>query len=85
MHSSSDEALSKPMSVWHRTLSLWGSMKKKPLCSVAAAHGVSSENNQPNWISAVAALQNSDLVASGNLFLSRRLSSSFRKYTGRCF
>ena len=46
-------------------LSLWGSQKKKPLCSVAAAHGISSSNNQPNWISAVAAMTNTDLVASG--------------------
>jgi len=66
------------------TLSLWGSMKKKPLCSVAAAHGVSSENNQPNWISAVAALQNSDLVASGSLDGSIRLwkcGDGFRSLT----
>ena len=46
-------------------LSVWGSMKKKPLCSVPAAHGNSSENNQANWISSVAALTNTDLVASG--------------------
>jgi ribosomal RNA-processing protein 9 len=46
-------------------LSLWGSMKKKPLCSVPAAHGKSKENNQANWISSVASLTNTDLVASG--------------------
>lgn len=46
-------------------LSLWGSNKKKPLCSVPAAHGHCATNNQPNWISAVAALPNTDLVASG--------------------
>ena len=51
-------------------LSLWGSMKKKPLCSVPAANGISSDNHQPNWISAVAALQNCDLVASGKLLIS---------------
>jgi len=48
------------------TLSLWGCMKKKPLCIVTAAHGVSAINNEPNWISAVATLQNTDLVASGS-------------------
>ncbi len=46
-------------------LSLWGSQKKKPLCSIPAAHGVGSTNNQPNWISSVAALANTDLIASG--------------------
>lgn len=49
-------------------LSLWGSQKKKPLCSIPAAHGV-SETNQPNWISSVAALPNTDLIASGILKL----------------
>lgn len=46
-------------------LCLWGSMKKKPLCSISLSHGV-SENSEPNWISSTAAYVNSDLVASGS-------------------
>ncbi|XP_057375125.1 U3 small nucleolar RNA-interacting protein 2-like isoform X1 [Daphnia carinata] len=45
-------------------LSLWGSQKKKPLCSVSVAHGVDASNNQAFWISSVAALTNTDLIAS---------------------
>ncbi|XP_050533507.1 U3 small nucleolar RNA-interacting protein 2 [Daktulosphaira vitifoliae] len=47
-------------------LSIWGSLKKKPFCNVNNAHGVSSNNGEPNWISAVGALANSDLVVSGS-------------------
>ncbi|XP_069672562.1 U3 small nucleolar RNA-interacting protein 2 [Periplaneta americana] len=47
-------------------LCLWGTMKKKPLCTVNQAHGVSAENEQPKWISSIAALVNTDLVASGS-------------------
>ena len=45
---------------------LWGVGKKKPLCSVSRAHGLDPESRLPRWISAVAALTNSDLVASGS-------------------
>ena len=48
-----------------RMLSLWGSQKKKPLCSIPNAHGVDESNNQANWISSVAAMTNTDLIASG--------------------
>lgn len=63
------------------TLSLWGAMKKKPLVTVRDAHGsVGSEVSgsrphveEENWITAVAALHNSDLLASGNESLSFRV------------
>lgn len=40
-------------------------MKKKPLCIQPLAHGKSSENGQANWISSIATLINTDVVASG--------------------
>lgn len=40
-------------------------MKKKPLHIKELAHGKSEENDQANWISAVATLINTDIVASG--------------------
>lgn len=40
-------------------------MKKKPLCHKPLAHGKSAENGQANWISAIATLINTDIVASG--------------------
>lgn len=42
-------------------------MKKKPLHTKELAHGKSIENGQANWISAVATLINTDIVASGKL------------------
>lgn len=47
-------------------LCVWGCLKKKPLCSVADAHGRDESNNQPMWISSIATLLNTDLVASGS-------------------
>ncbi|RZC36824.1 U3 small nucleolar RNA-interacting protein 2, partial [Asbolus verrucosus] len=47
-------------------LSVWSSMKKKPLCSVKQAHGCDATNSQPYWISAVASYIHSDIVASGS-------------------
>ncbi|XP_029037796.1 U3 small nucleolar RNA-interacting protein 2 [Osmia bicornis bicornis] len=47
-------------------LCVWGCLKKKPLCSVADAHGKDESNNQPMWISSIATLLNTDLVASGS-------------------
>lgn len=47
-------------------VSIWGTLKKKPLCNVSNAHGTNDSNGQPNWISAVGALANSDLVVSGS-------------------
>lgn len=51
--------------LFSRMLSLWGSQKKKPLCSIPAAHGKEDSNHQANWVTAVAALANTDLIASG--------------------
>ncbi|XP_008317944.1 U3 small nucleolar RNA-interacting protein 2 isoform X2 [Cynoglossus semilaevis] len=47
---------------------LWSVNKKKPLCTVKQAHGCHGDTSleQPHWISSVAALQNSDTVASGS-------------------
>lgn len=45
---------------------VWGILKKKPLCVISNAHGVNASNNQPNWITAVSCLPNSDLIVSGS-------------------
>ncbi len=47
-------------------LCLWGVLKKKPLHVVANAHGICSSNGEPNWITALAVLPNSDLIATGS-------------------
>lgn len=47
-------------------ISVWSTLKKKPLCSVSNAHGTNVTNGQPNWVSAVGALVNSDLIVSGS-------------------
>lgn len=39
-------------------------MKKKPLCVKELAHGV-AENGVANWISSIATLMNTDIIASG--------------------
>lgn len=46
-------------------LCLWSVMKKKPLYSVTPAHGVDATNGEPMWITSIAVLLNTDLVASG--------------------
>uniref|UniRef100_A0A6Q2ZQZ4 U3 small nucleolar RNA-interacting protein 2 n=1 Tax=Esox lucius TaxID=8010 RepID=A0A6Q2ZQZ4_ESOLU len=50
------------------SVSLWNVNKKKPLSTVKAAHGQHGDMGleQPYWVSAVAALHNSDTVASGS-------------------
>lgn len=50
-----------------RSVALWGLSKKKPLATVRKAHGLHGTQGleQPYWISAVAALLNSDVVATG--------------------
>ncbi|XP_060843382.1 LOW QUALITY PROTEIN: U3 small nucleolar RNA-interacting protein 2 [Rhopalosiphum padi] len=48
------------------SVSIWGTLKKKPLCNVENAHGINNTNGQPNWVSAVGALENSDLIVSGS-------------------
>ncbi|KAI8504098.1 pre-rRNA processing protein [Branchiostoma belcheri] len=47
-------------------VSVWGLMKKKPLVSVRGAHHTEGSDQQECWVSAVAALTNSDLIASGS-------------------
>lgn len=47
------------------SLCVWSTLKKKPLCMVPLVHGKSS-NGVANWISAIATLLNSDLIASGS-------------------
>ncbi|XP_034725083.1 U3 small nucleolar RNA-interacting protein 2 isoform X1 [Etheostoma cragini] len=49
------------------SVSLWSVNKKKPLCTVKQAHGRHGDAGleQPYWVASVAALQNSDTVASG--------------------
>uniref|UniRef100_A0A8B9P6W7 U3 small nucleolar RNA-interacting protein 2 n=1 Tax=Apteryx owenii TaxID=8824 RepID=A0A8B9P6W7_APTOW len=66
------------------SIALWGLTKKKPLALVRQAHGThgSQSLQQPYWISAVAALRNSDLVATGSHSASVRLwkcGEGFRK------
>ncbi|KAG7163468.1 U3 small nucleolar RNA-interacting protein 2-like [Homarus americanus] len=48
------------------SLALWTTLKKRPHSLVKAAHGYQI-NGLPNWITAVAAFVNSDLVASGSM------------------
>ena len=49
------------------SVSVWSVNKKKPLSTVKLAHGSFGEDGleQPHWVASVAALQNSDTVASG--------------------
>ncbi|XP_072238116.1 U3 small nucleolar RNA-interacting protein 2 isoform X1 [Leuresthes tenuis] len=49
------------------SVSLWSVNKKKPLGTVKQAHGRHGDAGleQPHWVASVAALQNSDTVASG--------------------
>lgn len=44
----------------------WNPGKKKPLATVKLAHGVQASSGEPNWISALAVLLNTDLCASGS-------------------
>lgn len=59
-----------PLPIFETTLSsvcLWSVNKKKPLSKVKQAHGYHGDHGleQPHWVSSVAALLNSDTVASG--------------------
>lgn len=49
------------------SVALWGLTKKKPLVLARQAHGEQDSQGlqQPYWISAVAALRSSDLLATG--------------------
>ncbi|NXJ74526.1 U3IP2 protein, partial [Trogon melanurus] len=71
------------------SLALWGLTKKKPLALVRQAHGVQEAQGleQPYWISAVAALRNSDLLATGSHSASVKLwkcGEGFRKVEPLC-
>lgn len=44
---------------------VWGILKKKPLCTASNAHGTSL-SSEPNWISSIATITNSDVFASGS-------------------
>ncbi|XP_053699328.1 U3 small nucleolar RNA-interacting protein 2 [Sabethes cyaneus] len=47
------------------SVSVWSSGKKRPLHTVPLAHGQSS-NGEANWISSIATLLNTDVIASGS-------------------
>ena len=49
-----------------RHLSLWSVLKKKPVSQVKRAHGTVPSNYELNWVSALATLHNTDLVATGS-------------------
>ena len=51
-------------------ISLWTGLKKKPLFTVHEAHGKDPVNQEPRWISALAALPSTDLIATGERFVS---------------
>ncbi|XP_017087035.2 U3 small nucleolar RNA-interacting protein 2 [Drosophila bipectinata] len=46
-------------------VSLWSALKKKPICTTQLAHGL-GENKVANWLTAVAVVVNTDLVATGS-------------------
>ena len=46
-------------------ISVWSTRKKTPLCMKSSAHGVDPSNDTSRWISALAVLNCSDLLASG--------------------
>jgi len=47
-----------------RAIGLWSALKKKPICTTQLAHGV-GDNGVANWITAIAVVVNTDLVATG--------------------
>ena len=46
-------------------ISVWSGKKKTPLCIKKHAHGLDESNDTPRWISALAVLNCSDLIATG--------------------
>lgn len=58
----------------HSSVALWGLSKKRPLALQREAHGLRGEPGleQPFWVSAVAALLNTDLVATGGCPMGQR-------------
>ncbi|CAB4025935.1 U3 small nucleolar RNA-interacting 2, partial [Paramuricea clavata] len=59
------------------SLSLWAVTKKKPLCTVSKAHQRDDESYadtpRESWITSVATVRNTDLIASGSSDSSIRL------------
>ena len=58
-----------------RSIAVWNIHKKKPLCTVRNAHKIDKatlpsdwECNE-SWVTSVAAVKNSDVIASGKLWL----------------
>jgi len=47
-------------------LATWGVMKKKPFAAVQNCHGQDESNGDPHWVSALATLYNTDMVATGS-------------------
>ncbi|XP_045477128.1 U3 small nucleolar RNA-interacting protein 2 [Harmonia axyridis] len=61
---------------------IWSLMRKKPLFIIHDAHGKDPLNQEPNWISSIATLVNTDLFASGsfNGFVKLwKLTSNFKR------
>ncbi|XP_054156417.1 U3 small nucleolar RNA-interacting protein 2-like [Oppia nitens] len=62
------------------SLSLWSVLKKKPLTTYPLAHGMAA--TAPNWVTAVAVIKNTDLIATGScngLVRLWKCSQDFRK------
>lgn len=45
---------------------VWSVLRKKPICIINNSHGVNEANKQPNWVTSVTCLMNSDLFVSGS-------------------
>lgn len=45
---------------------VWSILRKKPICVINNSHGVNVINKQPNWVTALTCLINTDLIASGS-------------------
>lgn len=45
---------------------VWSMMRKKPICIINNTHGLEESNKQPYWITSIACLMNTDLVATGS-------------------
>ena len=85
------------VSFYHSSISLWSVLKKKPAAVVKSAHSpkydhISSDvsqkmetviSHEENWISSVAALQSSDLVASGKCL--KAVRKLIRRFIYRTF
>ena len=47
-------------------ISLWSTRKKTPVCHRQSAHGIDDSNGTPRWISSLAIMPCSDLIATGS-------------------